>query len=469
MRALSTFGLILPSFAGVLVLFLFPACGTREGSNLLLITVDTLRADRLGAYGYKEKPTPHMDHLAEEGILFTRAFTPVPVTGPAHAALLTGRDPVELNLFFNGQSLPAGIATLAELLKRKGLKTGAFVSAFPLDSRFGFSRGFSTYDDETSDLEGRSFKVKGLPPTSRKGEETVTRALAWLGENCRSPFFLWIHLWDPHRPYMLHPEDREEAKKLGKDLIVKQQIAYFTLVLGKGGVKPTEKDRREISFLYDSEVGYVDRHVGRLVKAVGEWGISEKTLIVLTGDHGEALGEHGYYALHTEVPYEVCLRVPLILAWPSRLAKKKRIDTLVSLSDLAPALVELLFPEEGSEREGSLAALLKGEGMGGRVELYHQSLYPAGDGSQDVKKNLKHIFRGPRWKYIFFPREGREELFDWEKDAGELEDLSGAETEVLSMMRERLQKKLELLKRGPLQAPMDREVIEALKSLGYYR
>ena len=281
-----------------------------QGCNLLLITIDTLRADRVGAFGSSKGLTPRLDRLAGEGLRFTRTYSPAPLTLPAHASLLTSASPpvhgVRNNSLFRlGGELP----TLATLLKAAGYRTGAFVGAFVLDARFGLARGFDVYDDRYG--EGAA----GEEP-ERRAEEVVARATEWIAQSAihnqsairnpqsAMPWFAWVHLYDPHEPYSA-PEPYASRHEP-----------------------------------YDAEVAYADASIGTLLDRLSAAGGLERTLIVVTADHGESLGEHGE-ATHSVFVYEATMRVPAIVWAGGRIGSRSH-DGLARLVDLAPTAIDLL-------------------------------------------------------------------------------------------------------------------------------
>ena len=289
--------------------------GACRGCNFLLVTIDTLRVDRVGAFGGKAGLTPNLDRLANEGIRLTRAYAPAPLTLPSHTSILTAVSPpvhgVRTNgLFRLGPNLP----TLATVLKASGYRTGAFVGAFVLDARFGLNRGFDVYDDRYGE------KHPGDPGegAERRGEDVIKPALAWIiggeaapgiqhqppGTSHQAPFFAWIHLYDPHEPYRA-PE-------------------------------PFASQHEP----YDAEVAYADAMVGRLVEQLKAAGQLDHTLMMIAADHGESLGEHGERT-HGVFVYDATLRVPWII-WGGARVPSGSSDALVRLIDLAPTALDLL-------------------------------------------------------------------------------------------------------------------------------
>ncbi|MCP3916698.1 MAG: sulfatase, partial [bacterium] len=283
-----------------------PAAG--DGPNLLLVTIDTVRTDRLGAYGYESANTPVLDALAERGVLFEEAYSPAPMTLPVHTSLMTGVLPPEHGARVNGMhKLAEGVPTLAQHLSSEGYRTGAFVAAFVLDSRFGLDRGFDVYDDDLTEAYEQEV-TEGLS-SYRPGSVVVDTALDWLGESeSDQPFFAWVHLYDAHFPWHPHGEGvQDESAETGS---------------------------------YDGEVAYVDEQVGRLVEYLRAQGLEEDTVIVALADHGEGLGDH-HEIEHAYLLNEEVLHVPWIVSGPG-VSAGHRVPSLVALEDFQPTALELL-------------------------------------------------------------------------------------------------------------------------------
>jgi arylsulfatase A-like enzyme/Flp pilus assembly protein TadD len=296
--------------------------GTCRGCNVLLITIDTLRADRVGAFGGAAGLTPNLDRIASEGLTLTRAYSAAPLTLPSHASILTATSPPVHGLRANGLfRLGPALPTLATVLKGAGYRTGAFVGSFVLDARFGLNRGFDEYDDRYGE------KHPGDPAegAERRGEEVVKPALAWIDQqsnqqtnpqsairNPQSPWFAWVHLYDPHEPYRA-PEP------------------YASLH------EP-----------YDAEVAYADAMVGRLLAGLPAGALAH-TVIMVAADHGESLGEHGERT-HGVFIYDVTMRVPWIVRAPGFVHTSS--DALVRLIDLAPTMLDLVGVGSPPEFEG---------------------------------------------------------------------------------------------------------------------
>ena len=272
--------------------------------NVVFITIDTLRADHLGCYGYKQIHTPNIDALAAHSARFEHAYTPVPVTLPAHTAIFTGTYPMLSGMHdFSGNKLNPSQPTLASVLKEHGYATAAVIGSAVLDSRFGLNKGFDFYYDH---FDFNRLQESNLEEMERPGNLVADVALDWLGKNYKSSFFLWMHLYDPHYPYRPPAPYSEQYK-----------------------------DRP-----YDGEIAFADSQVGRLITFLKSKGLYENTLIVLTGDHGESLGEHGE-KFHGFFVYNATLHVPVIIHLPGSDAPKT-IPELVSLTDLMPTVLQAL-------------------------------------------------------------------------------------------------------------------------------
>ena len=342
----------------------------RAQPNILLITLDTTRADHIGAYGYQFAKTPTLDRLAREGVLFARALAAAPITLPAHASLFTGTYPFAHGVRNNGTfSLGDNASTLATVLRKRGYQTAAFVSAFVLDRRYGLARGFDVYDDRM--------------PLERSGDQTGSRALEWLRNAVASsatvPFLLWVHLYDPHDPYTPPARYRDAFA-----------------------------DRP-----YDGEIAFDDDVIGALLSQVGQLGVESSTIVAVVGDHGESLGEHGE-ATHALFVYESTLRVPMILRWPGHLPAGRRVMTPVRGIDLAPTLLDLAgAPPLPSAQGASLVSLVRGADATDGRPIYAESYFP------QLYMNwapLRSVQDG-RWKFIDAPAP---ELYDLASDSGEL-------------------------------------------------
>jgi choline-sulfatase len=378
--------------------------------NLLLVTIDTLRADRVGAYGDRTARTPAMDALAARGATFTRAYATAPITLTSHASLMTGLYPAGHGGRHNGIRIRDGVPTLAEALSRAGLATGAFVGAFPLDRRFGLDRGFATYGDTMP--RG----ADGRPANERGGQAVVDDAIDWLDQHRVGRFFLWVHLFEPHAPY--------GDARTGRPVLER----------------------------YGDEIAEADRQVGRLVEALGD--ARARTIVAVTSDHGEAFGEHGEIA-HSIFVYDTTLRVPLLLAGPG--VERRTIEAPVSLVDIAPTVAALLGMPALDADGIDLASTLRGGSTPTR-DLYAESYAPLLDFGWSPLRSI----RTDGWKYIDAPKP---EVYDVEADPDESQNLVDRERERAGRMRAAVDRF------GPAeftrQAPPDKEAAARLQALGY--
>jgi arylsulfatase A-like enzyme/Flp pilus assembly protein TadD len=391
------------------------ARGSLSGDNVLLITLDTTRADRLGCYGYSRAATPALDALARRGTLFENAVAQVPMTLPSHATLLTGRYPRELGIRLNAQAaLGRDHPTLASVFKQQGYRTGAFVAAFVLDSRYGLDRDFEVYDDDL-----------GEGVLMRRANEVTDHALAWLNAVKETPFFVWIHYFDPHKPY----EPPEAFRGVGADP-------------------------------YDGEIAFVDTEIARLAKWLEAQRLTHRTLVVVAGDHGESFGEHGEHG-HAMFLYQTNLRVPLMLAHP-RLGKRgARVTGVVELADVFRTILDLFGwrpPDNLLSR--SLAPTLRGQALEPR-ESYAESHYVRHTYGWAEQRSLT----GGRWKYI---SSTRPELYDLGSDPAEQRNLADEREDVASTMRRGLLARYRAMRAGQaVEVPLDEDAQWRLESLGY--
>jgi arylsulfatase A-like enzyme/tetratricopeptide (TPR) repeat protein len=362
--------------------------------HLLLITLDTTRADRLGCYGYAAARTPVLDSLAQAGVLCERACTVAPLTLPAHASLFTGLYPVENGVRTNGRGrLDDRIATLADVLRRSGYDTAAYVAAFVLDGKFGLDKGFRTYDDDFSGDE----PAEDLLHRQRNGEAVVDAALAWLEKSRSRPFFCWVHLYDPHDPYRAHDD-----------------------------VFDSEFEDRP----YDGEIAYVDRQVGRLMDYLKIHGLESQTLVVVVGDHGEGLAEH-VERTHGMTLYNATMRVPLIFRHSGRMPAGRHVAGDVSIVDLSPTILDLMgLPDKRAISGKSFKPALLGS------PVVPSPCYGATDEPFLVNgcAPLRCLTEWP-WKYI---RTTRVELYDLANDPHERENVAEARSDKTREMESRL-------------------------------
>jgi choline-sulfatase len=393
--------------------------------NVLLITLDTTRADHLGCYGFELAATPNLDRLARNGIRFARVYAPAPLTLPSHSSIMTGLYPATHGVRNNGHDLAPKWRTLAEILKGRGFSTAAFVSSFSVDSRFGIGRGFDVYDD----MFQPQAVLKGANAERRAGE-TFARFSSWLDKSGQNRFFAWVHYYDPHLPY--DPPSPYRERFSGRP--------------------------------YDGEIAYMDQYVGAVLDALEAKGVLDKTLIVVAGDHGEGLGAkvemgHGIFL------YEETLRVPLIFNDPKAFPRPRVVESAVRLVDVAPTILETLgLKAEATGMEGqSLVPWIKAKARPDLTSVI-ETFYPRENFGWS---ELVGIVSGP-WKYIQAPRP---ELYDLQSDPGEVTDLAASSPDKVAELRKKLEEELLRLSPppgatgGPSAARTDDR--ERLRSLGY--
>ena len=391
--------------------------------NVVVVTLDTLRADRLGCYGFEGVDTPHIDGLAAEAVVFEQSTATVPLTFPSHSSIFTGLVPPHHGVRDNGGFFLEGEhTTLAERFEGAGYVTGAFIGAWVLDSRWGLNQGFDRYADQ---FDLSEFKVLSLGTVQKPGDEVMDGALEWLETVKDERFFAWVHLYDPHTPY--EPPEPFASRYPGQ--------AYL------------------------GEVAYTDQVVGRLLTWLRTAGVWEHTLVVLTADHGESLGEHGE-STHAFFIYDSAVAVPLIIRTPWGDAGRSRVQT--SGVDIMPTILELAGLEPEPEIDGrSLAPFVLDPSLREERVAYSESYFPR------YHYGWQHLraIRDGRHKLIDAPQP---ELYDIETDPGESQNLYGT----LGPTAERLRLRLEELAGSgadatPEQELMDPETLQRLAALGY--
>jgi arylsulfatase A-like enzyme/predicted Zn-dependent protease len=403
--------------------------GARPGRppSVLLISVDTLRADRVGAYGYAAASTPAIDALAARGLRFAQAATVTPLTLPAHTSLMTGTFPAfhgvrDNATFYVGDEL----TTLAEVMHGRGYRTGGFIGAYVLDHRWGIAQGFDQYFDDF-DLS-RFEMAAGLDAAQRPGSEVVDHALSWLAADRDRPFFAWVHLYDPHSPYVPPEPNRSRfpAPRQGA---------------------------------YDGEVATADAQVGRLIDYLRSSGDFDNTVVVVVGDHGESLGEHGEQQ-HGFFVYEAAMHIPLVIAGPG--VPVRAVSDQVRIVDVMPTILELVgAPAPAAVQGVSLVPLGRGEKRD--LLAFGETWYPR----YHYGWSELTAVRDGRYKFIAAPRR---ELYDTQTDPGETRDLVASNPRVADALERALR---EMAARTAVAAvaqtprSVDPEAEERLRALGY--
>jgi arylsulfatase A-like enzyme len=430
-----------------------------EGPNVVLISLDTTRSDHLGCYGYDKPVSPRIDEVAARGTVFNIAMCTASVTPVSHASILTGHYPYTHGLrVLHGlydYQLPDSAITMAEVLGEVGYQTGAFISAFPAGGRFGLAQGFDTFNEDFLKNSVQQIVTEdGTVNTGlnqRGAGPTTDLALEWLNQT-ESPFFLWLHYFDPHDPMLLPP---------------KEYLHKYPA--------PTGTTNEILRTLYDIEIQYMDEHIGRVVDYLDSAGQLDNTVIVIVSDHGEGLGDHNWWS--HGILYQEQIQAALVVAAPGK-PGGRQVDHLVSIIDVMPTTLDLvgLDLEQVPEMDGqSVVPMLMGDNSEPLRTVYADAvntLTAYGDAAlQSVGREDDMLFciTDGRWKYIHhLKHENKSELYDLKNDPGELKNLYAANREQVERLRRDLQA------RRPMPSMrqsdnMSTEDIQRLQSLGYAR
>jgi arylsulfatase A-like enzyme/tetratricopeptide (TPR) repeat protein len=399
--------------------------------NVIIVTLDTTRADHLACYGYPNVRTPTLDALASRGVLFEQCASASPLTLPSHATIMTGMYPTYHGVRVNGNTaVGEAQTTLAEVFSGRGYDTGAFIAAFVLDGRWGLNQGFKHYDDS---FDLKKYKQLDLGAVQKPGNEVMDEALTWLEQEKDKPFFAWIHLYDPHTPYDPPEPFRSEYG-------------------GKGPVG-----------LYDGEIAFMDSQICRLSEWLSARGLDRKTVIVLVGDHGEGLGSHGEGA-HGYFIYDYAVHVPFIVVTPFRELQGVRVSSQSRTADVFPTLLELAgIPLPGKIHGRSQVPVMLDPKGTPQSSAYSESMAP----NLQFGWSPLHSLRTPAYKFIDAPRP---ELYDLVQDPGEEKDVQNRLPDRALSMKKELDRLMTETSAGaptPQAANLDKETVERLAALGY--
>ena len=426
------------ALAAILGALACPACSADPGSgganalpdveNVVLVSIDTLRADHLGCYGNEVVRTPHLDALAAEGVLFTAHMNAAPSTLCSHTSLMTGTYPHTHGTPRNGFLVPEENEMLAEVLRDAGFVTAGFIGAYPLRSKFRFDQGFDTYDD------------KQAIRTGVKVNESVAR---WLENRPAGRLFLFVHYWDVHLPYDPPQPYRDMYRTDDVPMErTKDEIEYVRGSMQAGNDECARSGA--LKELYAGAVSFVDEIVGDLMVLLAQHELVDSSLIVVTSDHGEAMDEHWEFWDHGESTYDTTVRTPLILRLPSAYAAGMRRDEVVSNVDVMPSILELLDLPRSPALEGtSFVALLRSEVEAPRPPAFSEGTKPHDAKTESLAwTNARkcRAVRDGKWKLIERPLHGTLELYDLEADPGETTNLFEREKDApwLAELRQRL-------------------------------
>ncbi len=456
--------------ATVLVLLLAAAwgCGREKGGerwNLVLITLDTLRADHLGCYGYIRARTPNIDGFANEALRYQCAYSVINTTLASHAAMMTGRYPQGLGIPRNSFPLARDIPTLAELLRDEGYTTAAFVSASSLHSSMGLARGFETYDED--------FGILHLNQEQRRAESTTTAAGRWLGENgAGKPFFLWVHYFDPHYPYAPPPPF---DTIYGSDYQGPADGSMeYLATLRLPQARPTPEDLQQMVDLYDGEIAYLDHWLGKLIERLEAPGIGERTLVVITADHGEQLLECEVLFNHGLYLYQPSVAVPLLIRFPEPLKVTPAAASTVQTLDILPTMLAAAGVTSPPDSGGRSLIPLPGcrepaAGQEGPRPAFAEASRPwhVERGHPDEYQNLRKaamVVSYP-WKLVETPYLHQVELYNLDQDPGERNNVAGGNPELAADLRRLISGWRDGAQDGS--ARPDDENLRRLEALGY--
>ena len=431
------------------------ACAAEPPRNVVLVVVDTVRADHLGLYGHERPTSPRLDEWSARGVVFEQALATSPWTVPSFASIYTGHLPSRHGAARVAQDpgapgvsigrLDDGVRTLAEVLFERGFDTAAIVNNPFLHARGGLARGFSSYDHQP----GNNWKM-------RRADAVVDRTLAWIDRPRDTPFLLVAHLFDPHLDYD-PPEPFRGRFADGYSGGIRYPVSDLRRIRASR-VAHRPEDRRFIAGAYDEELLYIDAQIGRLLDGLEERGLLDDTLVILVSDHGEELFDHGSFE-HGHSVYQELLRVPLVIWAPE--ARARRIAAPVSIADVFPTVLAAIgaAPEPGLHGRSLWNAVLGGEAPTERVFVAENTLR---GGEQ------KALVRWPH-KLVLDVTTDRARLFDLVRDPGETRDLASEHPDVRDQMLVILRATLDDAQRGRTAEPVEfpPETIERLRELGY--
>ena len=415
----------------IFLVWALSALARAEAPNIIFVTIDTTRADRMGFLGSKRGVTPNLDKVALQGVVFERAYSQAPLTPVSHATIFTGTYPQFHTVTDFGHPLPSLLPSLPEILQKTGYHTAAFIGSMILDPKAnmapGFDRGFDFFDagfhQKRGPDEDRYHNIE------RRAGDVVNHAIAWLNKNQKPPFFIWIHLYDPHAPY-----------------------------------DPPAPYNSRFKDHYDGEVAYADASLGKLFSYLRQRGLYDRALIAVMSDHGESLGAHGE-SMHGIFLYDETIRVPLLFKLPGQLLAGRRVDARVRLVDVAPTLLSMLsIPLPPTFQGQSLVALMKpNQGAPPELPAYAETDYPHRAFGWSALRSLR------TGKYLFI-RAPKRELYDEFQDKGAEHNLSArspAITDTLQAQLDQFRERTASFKDKPEQVSLTSDQKENLSALGY--
>ncbi len=414
------------------LLLLLGGCGSGgRGApwNILLITIDTLRADRLGCYGGTASITPNIDRLAAEGTLFAESYCAMPITLPSHTSILTGLYPRNHRVLSHAYTLTSEFTTLAEIAKANGYHTAAFVSSHVVDNKYGLGQGFDLYWKRYDYGPEQVNRIR-----RESGFDILTEAVeTWAKMRAEEPYFTWIHWFHPHKPYE-PPPPYKARYDIRADTALEASVETFRKAW-KREIELTDRELEEMRSLYAGEVAYNDRQVGLTLRKLRRLGLLERTIIILTADHGEMLYEKDRYFGHDIMLYDPSIRVPLIMVAPGLIPEGKIALETVRSVDLLPTIIELAGLDRGDDiLDGRSVASLFDGGTIEDLPVFAEMFGP----KPDWKSPPRHAVRFENWKLIRTDGVEEMELYDLNEDPLEKVNLADVATDRRDDLADRL-------------------------------
>ncbi len=421
-------------------------------ANVILISIDTLRADHLGSYGYKQNSSPNLDRFAnEDAILFERCISSAPSTEPSHASIFTSLIPSHHGAFFAKRvPIPDDMITMAEILKKHGYSTVSFNEGGQVSDAWGFAQGFDEY-----------VSLPGIGINHKFGR-IVEHALDWLSKNDNeTPKFLFLHTFETHHPYTPNERFIKDMGNNYQGTIPNKIMVNLLKSINKREISLSKTDRQHIINIYDAEIRSMDNSFAQLVQGLKDRSLYDETMIIFTSDHGEEFGEHGKMGWHSHSLWNELLHVPLIIKFPGKRFKGKRINPQVRSIDILPTMLDVLKIKPLPMFEGrTMMRLLQGKRDGPRPAVSQQ------DGMNDARPVT---LQTGKWKYYLRNAKGSARLFDLNNDPGEKKNVSKQHPEIFRELGVQLKKILNN-RPTPVQGSpikMKEPLVEKLKALGY--
>jgi arylsulfatase A-like enzyme len=427
----------------------------------VVITIDTLRADHLSCYGYPRPTSPRIDAFAKRAMLFEKVVCQSSQTLPSHASILIGTNPRTHLAISHESPVPEDQTTLAEILKKKGYRTAAFISSHALDSKYHLDQGFDTYWE----VHKKHTIIERQLQKIQERDATADAVLEWLEHNADSRFFLWVHWFDPHRPYDPPPRYLQEFG--GGYTGPADTDPEFIMNVWRQQIDLAQEDIDHLIGRYDGEIAFTDVQVGKVLDQLDAEGLLKNTVVVLTADHGEILYEHEHYFGHDIALYDECLLIPLIIYWPDLERAGTHVKPLVQSLDIMPTVLDLLEVECPHRLEGRSLLPLAGGSQESTVDYAFSETFPFPE-----KCPPRHAVRTSQWKLIWKElADGglTKELYDLSADPGETDNLYLRQPPGAAQLDSVLAAWIRPggLHPGPIPTAAESGRLKILKSLGY--